>query len=519
MSAADEPLDPESAATEARVRALLKPSGSLDRVRARLDAGHAPHAHPESRPHDLWVASGLVAAAAVLFLVLLDAAPPEPPRSVSGSKDQPDLPASGEEPKPPKPFSEADVRRLVALLADENPEVREQASQALSFHLRQPGVGRAFLPLLKELLERNEDLDARARLQSLIAYWTPGLPRWSVDIEGLQSLGSLSVQGGWVYVSTGGNRGIQTFDTASGKFLWSFPNHLVESEPAISEGLVFINATGKKPNSALVALEAQTGTEVWRQTTGGGDSSPLVVNGRVYCATWSGTFLACNSKTGEKIWDAQIGPSAFSAPAWAQGLIVVGLREGGAVALDAETGAERWRFNILKKCGVTPLVAGERVFVAGDEGIFALNLADGKRVWAAEGPSMWRNEFAYRNGMLIHLGAKGRLRALDAKTGHERWRQELGGSMFAGPIVLGETILAGTRHGGALAAFDVATGARHWTAACNGCSGLAVSGDLAFVASSDNKLHAIYTGLSAPEDWPMPGGNPARSGSVERTAP
>lgn len=519
MSAADEPFDPESAATEARLRALLEPSGSLDRVRARLDAGRAPHPHPEARPHDLWVASGLVAAAAVLFLVLLGAPAPEPARSLTGPNDQNGMPAPGEEPAPPRPFSEADVRRLVALLADENPEVREQASQTLTFHLQQPGIARAFLPLLKELLERNEDLDARARLQSLIAYWTPGLPRWSVEVAGLQSLGSLSVQGGQVFVTTGGNRGLQAIDAANGKYLWSFPNHLIESEPAVGEGLVFINATGKSPNSALVALEAQSGAEVWRQPTGGGDSSPLVVNGRVYCATWSGTFLARDAKTGGKVWDAQIGPSAFSAPAWAQGLIVVGLREGGVVALDADTGAERWRFQGLKRCGVTPLVAGEAVFVAGDAGLFALNLADGKRIWAAEGPSMWRNEFAYRNGMLIHLGAKGRLRALDATTGRERWRQELGGSMHAGPIVLGDTVLAGTRQDGVFGAFDLATGARLWTSPCAGCAGLAVSGEMAFVATSDDKLHAIYTGLSGPKDWPMVGGNPARSGSVERADP
>jgi outer membrane protein assembly factor BamB len=139
----------------------------------------------------------------------------------------------------------------------------------------------------------------------------------------------------------------------------------------------------------------------------------------------------------------------------------------------------------------SPVVVGNRVFVFSrigeQEAVTAYDLASGKQVWrqaydapyqvnpaAASHGKGPKSTPVVQGGRLFALGISGILSAYDAGSGKVLWRQDFtkefsntspiyGAAMS--PIVEGTNVIAhvGGDGGGAIIAFDAATGARKWT--------------------------------------------------------
>jgi outer membrane protein assembly factor BamB len=110
--------------------------------------------------------------------------------------------------------------------------------------------------------------------------------------------------------------------------------------------------------------------------------------------------VAINAKTGEKLWQSNIGPflengwggGPRSTPSVAEGLVVAIGGKGDVVCLNAADGAEKWRVSLTELGGVIPswgfcesaLIDGENVVVTpgGPQGTVAcFKLATGEKVW------------------------------------------------------------------------------------------------------------------------------------------
>ncbi|HEX4953832.1 MAG TPA: PQQ-binding-like beta-propeller repeat protein [Thermoanaerobaculia bacterium] len=147
-------------------------------------------------------------------------------------------------------------------------------------------------------------------------------------------------------------------------------------------------------------------------------------------------------------WRAPLGPG-YSEVAVADGLAVTLHSDGTEdwlVAVDAATGASRWRYKI----GAT---------YKGHDG-------------SHDGPIA---SPAVARGTVVGFGPGGELFALDAATGGERWRVATATAhgakapfygFSASPLVVGATVVVeiGAPEGKAMAGFDLATGALRWTA-------------------------------------------------------
>jgi outer membrane protein assembly factor BamB len=138
----------------------------------------------------------------------------------------------------------------------------------------------------------------------------------------------------------------------------------------------------------------------------------------------------------------------------------------------------------------SPVVVGDRVFVFSREGeretMRCLALADGKELWKESREVPYSPSFAARKhgkgpkatptvdgGRVFALGIAGQVSAWDAATGQVLWRQDFTNDFkqaspefgaAASPLVDGDTMIVhvGGKDGGALTAFDVATGAVRW---------------------------------------------------------
>lgn len=168
--------------------------------------------------------------------------------------------------------------------------------------------------------------------------------RWRVENGG--GLASPAVADGVVYA--GGN----------GNYVFALDAQRIGVTPAIAAGLVYIATDqvygGGDAPSAVIAVDAATGAERWRHETGvEGDtffSSPTIVDGELYIGSQSevgpSALHALDAATGEGIWrwDVSQYMTVFSSPAVVDGTVYVG--GDGLYAVDAATGAPKWRLGI-----------------------------------------------------------------------------------------------------------------------------------------------------------------------------
>ena len=145
---------------------------------------------------------------------------------------------------------------------------------------------------------------------------------------------------------------------------WSLSPGPNESTPLIHDGVMFIHGYGDH----VQALDASNGNLLWqysrRLPRGVSPSNKRgfsIYGNRLYVPTSDAHIVALDTKTGQVIWDTQVGdPNAgvrmTGGPLVAKGKVMIGTGgriEGGpyVVALDAETGQEAWRFYSIARPG------------------------------------------------------------------------------------------------------------------------------------------------------------------------
>jgi outer membrane protein assembly factor BamB len=256
--------------------------------------------------------------------------------------------------------------------------------------------------------------------------------------------------------------------------------------PAAADGVVFFLGL----DHTVVALDANTGTQRWQAAAGGGRGWPngrnVIVAGenvivpdeavygfdratgaqrwmflptsgdmpgrfhlstdgvRVYTGSPAGFAYALDPATGTPIWTTELASDNISAvysPVVDRGLVVVTLRHftnpatGGVVALDAATGAVRWRRDFPTtgpgrgsgSQGRAGLWRNLIIAPSDDGTIYAMDRADGTIAWVSPRPD---DEGGYDDqrpvmvvGDVVVVGSdRPVITGLDAASGAEVWR-------------------------------------------------------------------------------------------------
>ena len=186
-------------------------------------------------------------------------------------------------------------------------------------------------------------------------------------------------------------------------------------------------ASDKPKPTALETVAPQiSGRQVWAARL---DSVqfPLAVavrDGNFIVAGTDGTVLALDAQSGAERWRGQAGKS-LSAGVGSDGrFAAVVTRDNELVVLDK--GAKLWSANLASRTSTAPLVAGERVFVIGvDRVVHAFDALDGRRLWTLQRPgealtlSQPAVLAAYKNTLVAGIGAL--MLGIDPTTGSVRW--------------------------------------------------------------------------------------------------
>jgi len=145
---------------------------------------------------------------------------------------------------------------------------------------------------------------------------------------------------------------------------WSLPNGTNEATPLYHDGVLFVHSFGDR----VQALDAATGDLLWQYSRrlpegkAASNKRNLAIYGdRLFLGTSDVHVIALEVKTGRVVWDRAIADfkeyDLTSGPLIARGKVIVGTVSGQAgggnhiVALDAQTGAESWRFATIPRPG------------------------------------------------------------------------------------------------------------------------------------------------------------------------
>ncbi|HEX9894736.1 MAG TPA: PQQ-binding-like beta-propeller repeat protein, partial [Gemmatimonadales bacterium] len=181
-------------------------------------------------------------------------------------------------------------------------------------------------------------------------------------------------------------------------------------------------------------------------------------------------------------WRFDTQGGVIGSPAIRGDTVWVGSGDGRVYALALSSGALLWSFNLTTPIASSPAVAGDVVVIGARDGRFnGLNARTGEPLWSVETgtdlPLPWGHESGDRftsspaivNDLAVVAAGDGVVRALEWRTGRERWHTETGTRLRSSPAVAdGRVFIGGVD--GRLYAFDLASGTRLWAFATEGAT-------------------------------------------------
>jgi len=279
---------------------------------------------------------------------------------------------------------------------------------------------------------------------------------WSRDIgkgsaRKSRVVASPIVAGDNIYVMDG-NGGVRSYNAQSGERNWEYKVKVQEKRKTrrgrtgiidtIRDPLSITDGSGKDKEGVgggiafasgkifvssglglMVALDAETGTEVWRKRTRTPlHSAPTVSNGRAFAVSDDNELFAFNANTGEVIWTYQgIIESArmltAPAPAVLEDVVIAPFSSGELVALRVQNGGVLWQDSLFSSGRLTPLASLNDI---------------------ASGPVIV-------DGYVLATAQSGVISAFDLRTGQRIWTQPAGSLGF--PIVAGDFVYTVTTNG------------------------------------------------------------------------
>lgn len=274
------------------------------------------------------------------------------------------------------------------------------------------------------------------------------------------------------------------------RVLWTFTTGgRIVSSPVYADGALYVGGD----DGSIYAVEAASGRQLWRHATGGPVAgSPAVAEGTVYVMSYDGKFYALNARTGVTRWKFATGGERrfearglhgmqphnqtiadpydiyLSSPVVAAGAVYFGSGDGNVYALDAASGALRWKYRTGDVVHASPAYANGVVFIGSwDSYFYAIDAASGALKWrfhSGEDPDN-HNQVGFQSSPavvdgVVYTGCRdSNLYALDAATGQEKWRfgTELSWVITSPAVVDGKVIFA-TSDSSRYHVVDAATG-------------------------------------------------------------
>jgi len=189
-------------------------------------------------------------------------------------------------------------------------------------------------------------------------------------------------------------------------------------------------------------------------------STPTVVGDLLVVSSCNGMIRALDKKTGQLKWDYDIRKDGEQSqfhgdPLVTDELVIIGTdgKIGHVYAFDRSTGAVRWKYRVNDWGVVSDVLRLKNSVYAvtlGDE-LVCLNLADGKVNWTFRSSYSnqaqnfhWTSTPALLNDYIYFGGLDGIVYALDANSGKQIWKRDLGARVTTSVAAYEHDLYVGT---------------------------------------------------------------------------
>lgn len=225
------------------------------------------------------------------------------------------------------------------------------------------------------------------------------------------------------------------------KRLWSegVGDGLEDSQLTLRPAVTSQQVVAGDVNGKLFGILREKGKRQWKVKTGDRVGGGFYAGyGMVLYGTREGMAVALDAETGEERWRTQLTGEALAIPASDGQLAIFQTQDGHVTALDADTGEQRWDYETppptLTLRGLAqPVIANDKVYAGfANAKVVALDLATGTPIWEKRiAEATGRSELdrlvdvdgnlIVEGGGVFAVSFQGKLGVLDQDTGRQYW--------------------------------------------------------------------------------------------------
>ncbi|MEM7242586.1 MAG: PQQ-binding-like beta-propeller repeat protein [Pseudomonadota bacterium] len=248
-------------------------------------------------------------------------------------------------------------------------------------------------------------------------------------------------------------------------------------------------------------------------------ADPIIGDGRLYTMDTESSVRAY-SMAGALLWQAEVKPlvrtrrgrsndGSGGGLAFSGGQLAVTTPGGEVLLLNAATGTVIWRHDAEASFSAPPAFAGDRIIaISGDNRARALTRSNGRIAWSQDSDDAGTAVLgtaapAIAGNIAIIPFNRGEVKAVDINTGIARWSQVLTGkrvgiargnisAITTDPVIVGQIVYVGTQ-AGRIAAINLATGERIWTAREGAVGPIWPAGNALFVLGDEGSVQRLNT--------------------------
>lgn len=250
-----------------------------------------------------------------------------------------------------------------------------------------------------------------------------------------------------VYVATADNL-LLALEAETGTEIWRFPTEFsIWAQPTYYEGTLFIASMDR----FLYAIDAENGSEKWSVKLTGAMSAQPVVNPEanlVYAASYDREVHAFGMDSGEEVWSVQASDWVWSAPALANDTLYFGDSSGRIFAVNATTGDKVWESSVHSMNVVAGVIQNPPLQIKG----------------SIQASPVVQNGVVYFASLGNTESEEGLLVAINAATGEELWQTTTPASLFSTPVIVGDVVVVAMQsEAGVLQGYELETGQFSWS--------------------------------------------------------
>ena len=273
-------------------------------------------------------------------------------------------------------------------------------------------------------------------------------------------------------------------------------------------------------NAQHIAAHAELPSELtlsWSRRIGAGDgkrhqisAAPVAQGGQVYTLD-SQSMVTALDETGTILWQSELGKSSDALKDASGGGLAVGGTQlfvttgfGTVVALDTTSGAELWTQDLASYGGASPTVYDDLLYISARDGAaWAIDTSNGRIKWQVAGPTVAAGHTggpgpAVSDKYAVFPFGTGDVLASFRKGGLRSWSSGLSGArlglastqvrdLTGQPVIEGSSVYLASS-AGRMAAVDLNTGLRIWTAKQGSQGHILVAGGAVFAVSDAGNL-------------------------------